>query len=303
MSDIDLSRLPAPDVVESLNYETILAERKQRFISLHPAAEQAAIAELLELESEPIVRLLQENAYRELLLRQRINEAARATMLAYAEDADLDQLGANLKVTRLVIDAGDATAVPPVPATKEEDDDFRARILLSLDAYSTAGSREAYRFHALSADGDVLDADPVSPTPGHVVVYVLSRTGNGEASDALLATVTTALSDETVRPMSDSLLVQSATILEYSVAATLYIQTGPDASTVRELALQAAQAYADTTHRMRTTVSLAGLYAALKQEGVVDMELASPVATIRPDAGQAAWCTGIVITVELASNG
>ncbi|NUV25651.1 hypothetical protein MS6204_04603 [Escherichia coli] len=44
----------------------------------------------LELESEPATKLLQENAYRELLLRQRINEAAQAVMVAYAMGGDLD---------------------------------------------------------------------------------------------------------------------------------------------------------------------------------------------------------------------
>ncbi len=43
----------------------------------------------LELESEPATKLLQENAYRELLLRQRINEAAQAVMVAYAMGGDL----------------------------------------------------------------------------------------------------------------------------------------------------------------------------------------------------------------------
>ena len=61
--------------------ETLLAERKARLIALHPEEEREAVAELLALESEPTVKLLQENAYRELLLRQRINEAARAVMI------------------------------------------------------------------------------------------------------------------------------------------------------------------------------------------------------------------------------
>jgi len=59
MATIDLSQLPAPDVVEALDYETLLAERKATLISLYPADQQAAIARTLTLESEPIVKLLQ----------------------------------------------------------------------------------------------------------------------------------------------------------------------------------------------------------------------------------------------------
>lgn len=35
MAVIDLSQLPAPDVVETLDFETILAERKATLISLY----------------------------------------------------------------------------------------------------------------------------------------------------------------------------------------------------------------------------------------------------------------------------
>lgn len=90
-------------MVEGLDYETLLAERKATLISLYPTGQQEAVARTLTFESEPIVKLLQENAYRELILRQGINEAAKAVMVAYALDGDLDQLGANNGVPRPTI--------------------------------------------------------------------------------------------------------------------------------------------------------------------------------------------------------
>ena len=36
MATVDLSQLPVPDVVEELDYETILAERIATLISLYP---------------------------------------------------------------------------------------------------------------------------------------------------------------------------------------------------------------------------------------------------------------------------
>ncbi|EOU4947133.1 baseplate assembly protein, partial [Enterobacter hormaechei] len=95
MPVIDLSQLPAPDVVEELDFETILAERKATMISLFPEEQQAAVARTLALESEPLTKYLEENAYREVIWRQRVNEAARSVMLAYAAGNDLDLLGAN----------------------------------------------------------------------------------------------------------------------------------------------------------------------------------------------------------------
>lgn len=103
MAVIDLSQLPAPQIVDVPDFETLLAERKAEFVALHPKDEQEAVIRTLELESEPVTKLLQENAYRELLLRQRINEAAQAVMVAYAIGGDLDQLAANYNVKRLTV--------------------------------------------------------------------------------------------------------------------------------------------------------------------------------------------------------
>lgn len=102
MSTIDLSLLPAPSIVEVLSFEDIYAERKAAFIGHFPASQQDAIANALEIESEPMAKVLQENAYRELVWRQRVNDGARALMLAFATGAGLDQLAANVNLTRLV---------------------------------------------------------------------------------------------------------------------------------------------------------------------------------------------------------
>lgn len=208
MATIDLSQLPAPDVVETLDYETLLAERKATLISLYPEEQQAAVARTLSLESEPIVKLLQENVYREVILRQRINEAAKAVMVAYALDDDLDQLGANNGVERLTITAADETTIPPTAAVMESNDDFRARIAAAFEGLSVAGPTGAYEYHARSADGRVADASAISPSPAVVTVTVLAREGNGTAADDLLAVVDAALNDENVRPVADRAGVQ-----------------------------------------------------------------------------------------------
>ncbi|HAB72820.1 MAG TPA: baseplate assembly protein, partial [Pantoea sp.] len=168
MATIDLSQLPAPDVVEALDYETLLAERKATLISLYPAEQQAAITRTLALESEPLVKLLQENAYRELILRQRINEAAKANMVAWATGADLDQLGANNGVTRLTLRAADSSTLPPTAAVMESDDNFRMRIAAAFEGLSVAGPSGAYEYHAKSADGRIADVSATSPAPAEV---------------------------------------------------------------------------------------------------------------------------------------
>ncbi|EOI3546084.1 baseplate assembly protein [Cronobacter dublinensis] len=297
MATIDLSQLPAPDVVEVLDYETLLAERKATLISLYPAEQQAAIARTLALESEPIVKLLQENAYREVILRQRVNEAAQANMVAYANDGDLDQLGANNGVTRLTLTPADDTTIPPTPAVMESNDDFRLRVASAFEGLSVAGPTGAYEYHAKSADGRVADASAISPSPASVTVTVLSREGNGEAPADLLAVVDAALNDEDVRPVADRVTVQSASIVNYAVEAVLYLYPGPEAEPVRAAAGKKLAAFVSAQARLGRDIRKSALYAALHVEGVQRVELAQPAADVVLDKTQAAYCTGYRITV------
>lgn len=297
MATIDLSQLPAPDVVEVLDYETLLAERKATLISLYPADQQDAIARTLTLESEPIVKLLQENAYREVILRQRINEAAKAVMVAYSVDDDLDQLGANNGVSRLTITPADDTTIPPTAAVMESNDDYRARIAAAFEGLSVARPSGAYEYHARSADGRVADASAISPSPAVVTITVLSREGNGAAPADLLAVVDSALNDEDVRPVADRVNVQSAEIIEYEIEAQLYLYPGPEAEPIRAASEAKLTAFISAQARLGRDIRKSALYAALHVEGVQRVELIRPAADVVLDKTQAAYCTGYSIVV------
>ena len=289
-SAIDLSLLPVPDVVETLDYEVILAAMKADL-----AARAPEVAAVLALESEPLVKLLEVCAYREVLIRARVNDAAQAVTLARATGTDLDNLAALFGVARLVINPGDPLAVPPVAATLESDADLRRRAQLALEGFSTAGPEGAYVFHALSADADVLDVSATSPSPGDVLVTVLSRTGSGTAPAPLLATVQAALNADDVRPLCDNVVVQSAAIVSYAITATLYFYPGPDSAVVMAAAQAAATAYAAAQHRIGRDVTISGLHAALHQPGVQRVVLTSPSAALTIGSAQASWCTAITL--------
>lgn len=297
MPTIDLSQLPAPDVVEALDYETLLAERKATLISLYPADQQAAIARTLALESDPLVKLLQENAYRELILRQRVNEAAQANMVAYATGADLDQLAANTGLTRLIQTPADLTTLPPTAAVMESDEDFRVRTAAAFEGLSVAGPTGAYEYHAKSADGRVADASAISPTPACVTITLLAREGNGEANADLLAVVTAALNDEDVRPVGDRVTVQSAQIVPYQVEAVLYLYPGPEAEPIRAAAAARLAAFITAQARLGRDIRRSALYAALHVEGVQRVELLQPTEDVVLDKTQAAYCTAYQLTV------
>ena len=299
MSTITLSQLPQPDVIELLDFETILAERKAYFVSLYPDDQQASVEATLALESEPINKLLQENAYRELILRQRINDAAVANMLAWTKGSDLDNLVANWNVSRLIIQPGDDTATPPVPEIKENDEALILRALMAWDGLSVAGPTGAYEYFALSADGKVADAKGSSPAPAEALVTILSTEGNGSADAALIAKVTQALSHEDRRPVADRLTVQSASIINYTITAKLHIDSqGAEVDVILQAAREQLATFINPRRRIGVEVPRSAIDATLHVQGVRKVELTGWI-DITPSATQAAYCTGF--TVERAA--
>ncbi|WP_223569383.1 baseplate assembly protein [Pseudomonas sp. BF-R-26] len=294
---IDLAQLPAPQIVEQIDFEQILAERKAYAISLWPVEEQAEIAARLALESEPLTKLLQENAYRETVWRQRVNEASVANMLALAKGTDLENIAANYNVARLVVQEAKPSAIPPIPRVMESDDSLRERAQMAWEGLSTAGSRNSYIFHARSADGQVADATAESPAPAAVVVIVQSLLGDGTASSALLARVKTHLSDEDRRPLADRLTVRGADIINYQVKAKLYmLSNGPEG----ELALAAAKTrllkFVNQRRRLGLEVSESIVHASLHVEGVRKVVLQN-WQDIVATPYQAPFCTDIDLSL------
>ncbi|MBR8399903.1 baseplate J/gp47 family protein [Burkholderia cenocepacia] len=286
---IDLSQLPAPDIIDELDYETILTEKKARLVSLYPKEQQAEIAAALELESEPMVKLLQEAAYEKMLLLALMNEKARGILLAYAKRTTLEHIGALFDVDRLLISPGDPDkGIDPV---YEDDDNLRERIQLAPRGFSVAGPTDAYVFHARAADGRVKAATAYSPSPCVMIVTVLSREGDGTASQELLDIVKKAL--EKKRPQADEVIVQSAKIVRYAIRATLRFFDGPDRAVALAEAQKKTQQFAESMHRPGSEITKDGLYASMRVAGVQKVILDTPAEGVPIAIDQAPYCTGI----------
>lgn len=295
MSAIDFSQLPAPDVIEAVSYEAILAERKADFLSRLPSDLQETVAAALARESEPITKLLEESAYREMVLRQRVNDAARAVMVPLAGENDLVNLGAYVGVQRLTVAEADLSTIPPTPAVLEDVEALRQRIPEAFEGMSVAGPMKAYRFHAESADGRIADTWPYSPAPCEVVVPVLVNGGNGVAPADVLAKVSAALSAEDVRPLGDLVTVKSITPVPYRIVATLYLPTGAEAEPVLAAARARADALAYAAKRCYRSVVRAAINDALFVSGVLDVRIDEPAANIPIARDEAAYCSDIVL--------
>lgn len=253
MPEIDLSQLPPPQVVEPLDYEEILAEIVADYVARYP--EFTAY-----VESEPVIKQFETAAYREMLLRWRINEAAKQNMLAFAEDANLDHLVALAGVKR---------------QEGEGDERLLRRFRLSLEALSVAGPEGAYEFHALSADPRVQSVTITTPEPGTVrLVVVGGDNADGLPDAALIEKVKGALDDALKRPLTDTVEVLAARNICYQVAVTIHVEQGPDRELVKAAAEKEVRAYLLGRHRVGAVVHKSAITGAAQVPGVTHSSVA-----------------------------
>ena len=289
---MDMNLLPAPAVIEVLDFEVILLQHKAEF---QARCAQVGINYTLMLESDPITKLLELGAYREMLMRQRINDAAKACMLAYAVGTDLDNLAANFQVQRLLVTPANPTAIPPVPAFYESDERLRERAQLAMEGITTAGPRESYRFHALTASAQVADVGVDSPEPGTVRVTILSMDESGEPDEALLTTVRNALNVEYIRPLCDLVTVQSVDVIESPITATMYLQPGAAGEVAAARARVELDAWLLTVRRLGAGLPRSGIDAALHQPGMSRIDIDEPAADILCTKTQWVRVSGITL--------
>lgn len=292
MPTIDLSQLPSPQIIEPLDFETILVDVKAVMIAAFPAGQQAAVAAALSLESEPLNVIAQAMAYRELLLRRRINEGAAACMLSHAEGTDLDNLAANLDTERLTITQETDTS----DAVMESDEALRLRAQSAFEGMSVAGPSAAYEYFARSASGKVADARATSPAPAEVVIAILSTDGDGTALPELLAAVTAAVNDEEVRPLGDRVTVRSADIVDYSIDAELFLYPGPESEPIINAAMASLRGFlADNDKKIGRDVARSAISASLHVQGVQRVVLRSPSTDLQISDTQAARNIGYTV--------
>lgn len=175
----------------------------------------------------------------------------------------------------------------------ETDEAMRERIALSFEAQTTAGSANSYKLHAIESDSRIDDVYVYSVTPGEVEVIVHSLSG---VDLTMLNRVELATSGETVRPLTDTVNVRSATVVNYSVTAALSISIESDtAVTLAAAQARLAERLADV--KIGKNVTLGMIIAALSVDGVEDVTLAAPIATVSVLEDQVAVVTTMGVSV------
>ncbi len=234
---------------EPLNFEEIFARMKEELINRDKSFTAL-------IESDPAMKILEVAAWRELLLRQRINEAVKSNLLKFARGEELDNLAEFYGAER---------------QDGEEDERFRKRIKARIVGSSTGGSKEHYRFQALSADSRVKDALVESPIPGKVQISILS-TKLSTASEELLEIVKKQLTRDDIRVLTDAVTVIGCNITEIDIHSRMSISPVISKEEIKKQFIKKFEA----NRRLGWNVTRSWIIANLFVDGVENVELIEP---------------------------
>ncbi len=274
---LDLSMLGKPEVIESIDYEAIVTLMRNDLVTRFPA-----ILGVVDLESEPARKLIEVFAYREMQLRARINDAARANLLAFAIRNDLDHLAAFYDVNRL---------------PGEDDARLRTRVILAIRGRSTGGTEPRYRFVALSADVRVADAvvwrEGTTPL---VRCAIFATDNNGVPDAALLQAVREHLTASDVRMVNDTILVTAAVQKVQNIVASLTLLPNTSESILADIAA-AVRADWLSERGLGFDMTLSWLTSKMMRSGVYKVAITTPGADVIAASSEAISIGTVTLTV------
>lgn len=284
---IDLSSLPTPQVIEEVSYEAIVARKKAKFQELWEAVRAAnptlnlPAYDISMLETDPVVIVIEADAYDEMLLRARVNDAVRSNLLAYATGANLDNLAADHGVTRL---------------TGESDQALRERIVLRDQGSSSAGPEEWYEYHARSASVLVKDVSVYRGGTGPEITVAVLATNNGGVPDqSLLDAVYAVVNSPSIRVVNDVISVIPATGTTFNVVAQIWLL--PDTPSLVFEGLEASLRAAFTAEGgIGFDINVSWLISKLMVSGVSKVVVGSPVTDIVISGNMAATLDQVTLT-------
>jgi phage-related baseplate assembly protein len=264
---IDFARLPPPAVIEELDFEVMLARYKADVLAKKPD-----LARALDLEQSPTNIILEAEAYGEMLVRARVNAAARAVMLAFSTGTDLDNLAALLNVERGTLPDG---------VTREGDESLRRRTQLAPEAFTTAGSEGAYIFQALSADLSIRDvsAERIDRFGG-VRITIMNSGSDPAPTKQQILNVVNRLNQKNIKPLTDVVSVGPVKVITTDIVANVTFYPGPDAALIMTEIGKALTKVRDRISLLGRDLTRSAIISALNQEGVQSVELISPAENI-----------------------
>lgn len=196
----------------------------------------------------------------------------------------------DVKVTNIDVSSGGLV--------QEADDDYRKRILVAPEAFSTCGSIAAYDYHVRAVSQAIADVNVSTPKGGLVRITVLTKEGIPDTR--LLNDIKQYVSGEKLRPLCDTVEVKAPIQRDYQINATLKLLEGFREDIVKTKARDALQLYlSDKTKKLGLDVVPSALISVLRVDGVYDVALNSPQKMI---VAENEWANCTAISVEVDSE-
>ena len=162
-----------------------------------------------------------------------------------------------------------------------EDDAFYEILRASLDGMSTAGARGNYIYHAKAVSSEITDVVVNSPAPGEVRLYILTADGE-KASETLKQSVYEACNADSVRPLTDYVVVGDPEEVEYDISLTYYVpskltQSSADLEAAVQTALEEYKLW--QAGKLGRDINPSKLNSLLMSTGIKRVDLRSPAFT------------------------
>ena len=282
--------LPPPEIIEEITYEAIFERRLMRFRAIAPTYTNL-------VEGDPVYMLIEAESYEELNLRERINNAYRQTNIIYATGSNLDNLVANINLTRQIKTPAvlDDVGNIETPAVLETDDQLRRRYLVAWHALGSA-TFGWYSFHGLQSSEQVKDTFPKRTGNGEVTVYIQAEGNDPVPTTDLLTTVRAYMNHLDRRILCDTLVIAPITKVEYQITAEITIENELNAQGTLNTVIAAITEFTEEQEGINKDIALSRIYAILNPDGVSNVSLTSPTANIITTDSQVPVATSIMIT-------
>lgn len=164
---------------------------------------------------------------------------------------------------------------------QESDENLRERIILAPSTFSVAGSEDAYKYWAKTADQSIIDVNIDSPIPGSVYIYPLISPGGIVTPSNILNAVAAICSGKKVRPLTDTVVVVSPTPVNYNIAVDLTLYEGADQLYIVSQIQTLLQSFGDTRRaQMARDIIKAHIAGLCAQEGVYNIAVTSPASDL-----------------------
>lgn len=158
----------------------------------------------------------------------------------------------------------------------ESDERLRSRIKLAPEAFSNAGSRGAYHYHALTVHQSIIDVSISRPEPG--TVQIVPLLDSGLPDDDMIRLIAAHVSGEKLRPLTDTVVVVKPDEIPVQIDAVIRPYPGTMVSEVLAAARASISDYISLRNRrLAQDIVPSQIVAALSVKGVYQVTLKSPL--------------------------